>query len=299
MAVREQPLNLLDLPVDILALILTPLLKFNHTIELCPCDGHASVDAQLDQARSILLVHPHLHAVACPMLYSLNSFRLAITSRGHGSIQSKYLQSYHYNAKFESVRRKRGFGFTDDEQGKAEAEERRLVLGKLRLFTTESARRRVRRFELVLGSRRGWVDQVVTPVLADMVLAGNLAALSVRLWYDAQDARHRQSYAVRSGRAEDAGGDAVIFTKPPLAGLFRLLADPYLETAELFVGRGHPPAWCKYHEKTETSRQGASRMSCPTGVLVDWRAIVRDVLDPEGIDVAAPWTEDMNRRSRV
>ncbi|KAM3500108.1 hypothetical protein MY10362_006691 [Beauveria mimosiformis] len=294
--------NLLDLPVDVLALILTPLVKFKSAIELCPCPDHGELGDQLEVARSLLLVHPHLHAIACPMLYNLNTFKLSIVPGKHGALQAKMLQMYsHSDAPGRGVRTQPG-SFEDysvDVPGSLAAEERR-GMGKLQLFVTSSARRRIRNFELEVGRHRGWIDQFVTPVLSDMILAGHLASLSITLLYRLPDLNPRGgNIAVRNSRASTSfsSRDAVMFTKPPLRGFLQVLADPDLESSRLFLTRGHPPAWCKYHDKgLYLDTRGTE---CPAVARVDWQAIVREVLDPEGVNTAAHGSEAEPRPSRA
>lgn len=282
-------MNLLDLPIDILALILTPLVKFDTAIELCPCPDHGELGDRLEVARSVLLVHPHLHAIACPMLYRLNAFKMSIVSGMHGGLQTKMLQAY-YHSDASGRGRVEPALFDDaiDVPGSLAAEERR-EMGKLQLFVTPSARRRIRTFVLEVGCHRGWIDQVVTPVLSDMILAGNLASLSITLLYRSPDTMARKNFATANPHASTLSSekDPVIFTKPPLRGFFQVLADPDLETSRLFLSRRHPPAWCKYHSRD--LHHDYQRENGPSTALVDWKAIIREVLDPNGVKTVAPW----------
>lgn len=290
---RERyPLNLLDLPVDILSLILTPLLKFDTDIELCPCSDHGQLDQQLAIARSVLLVHPQLHAIACPMLYSLNTFRLSLLFSGHGSLQTKMLQIYAHG---DASRRTRDvpavLGENADARGSLGAEQRQ-EMGKLQLFVTPSARRRIRTFVLEVGRHRGWIDQVVTPVLSDMILAGNLASLAITLVYPANAAKVRNAFVRRNLNLLNLDHDTRILMSPPVKGFFQLLADPDLESSKLFVTKGHPPIWCEYHDFPKNSHE---KQKCPSTSQVDWLTIVREVLDPEGASIAAPWANTADR----
>ncbi|OAQ97938.1 hypothetical protein LLEC1_05259 [Akanthomyces lecanii] len=288
---QRQPMNLLDLPVDVLALILAQLVKFDTVIELCACSNHAELSDQLEAARLVLLVHPHLHAIACPMLYSLNTFKMSIVSGRHGAPQAKMLQTYYHSDVSGRARTEPGlFADLTDVPDSPAAEERR-EMGKLQLFVTPSARRRIRTFVLEVGRHRGWIDQIVTPVLSDMILAGNLASLSITLLYQHPDVRPRNFFRTTSPNASvlPSVGDPAIFTKPPLNGFFRVLADPDLETSQLFLSRRHPPAWCKYHSRDlHCDHQGGKG---PSTAAVDWQAIVREVLDPKGDKTAAAWSE--------
>lgn len=286
-------MNLLELPVDIISLILTPLLKLDRPLELCPCPDHGRLSPRLQDVRSIFLVHPSLHAIACPMFYSLNTFKLEVSSSKHGLLQSKGLQAHYYRA--EARLQSGGLSsssFTTQD---------RHDMGRLLLFVAPSARRRIRNFVVDLGRLRGWVDEIVTPVLCDMILAGNLASLSINLQYN--DARHgRQRHVYRTQNPNnsglDAGNDPSIFTKPPLAGLLKVLADPDLESAQLVVSKGHPPVWCKYHRTDSHTDSNSLGLPCPDNTAVDWLAIVREVLDPEGVGVGA-WADGGIRSGRM
>lgn len=284
---NSHPTNLLDLPVDILALILAPLVKFDAPIELCPCGDHGALRGRLALARTVLLAHPHLHAVACPMLYGLNTFTLSLVSGRHGARQAKMLQAYYHSDA--SGRASRARLLNDDAVDVPRALAERHQMGKLQLFVTPSARRRVRHFALEVGRHRGWIDDAVTPVLSDMILAGSLASLSITLLYRLPDVRtSRSDFGTQNSHVSTlfAGSDAAVFTKSPLRGFFQVLADPDLESSRLFLTRGHPSAWCKYHTKgSESDDQG---MECPLIAVVDWQAIVREVLDAEGVNTAAP-----------
>lgn len=284
-------MNLLDLPVDVLALILAQLVKFDKVIELCPCSNHGELSDQLETARLILLVHPHLYAIACPMLYSLNTFKMSIVSGRHGAPQAKMLQTYYHSDASGRARTEPAlFADPTDVPDSLAAEERR-EMGKLQLFVTPSARRRIRTFVLEVGRHRGWIDQIVTPVLSDMILAGNLASLSITLLYQHPDVRPRNFFRTTSPNVSSpsSGGDPVIFTKPPLRGFFQVLADPDLETSRLFLSKRHPPAWCKYHSgDLHCDLQGGKG---PSTAAVDWQAIVREILDPRGVKTAGTWSE--------
>ncbi|KAJ3482358.1 hypothetical protein NLG97_g7591 [Lecanicillium saksenae] len=292
------PLNLLDLPIDILALILTPLVKFDTAVELCPCPHHGTLDEQLNIARSVLLVHPQLHAIACPMLYNLNTFKLSITSGAHGISQTRMLQSYaHTDSSGRACDVPAVLGNQTDAPGSLAAEQREQM-GKLQLFVTPSARRRIRNLMLEVGRHRGWIDQAVTPVLSDMILAGNLTSLSITLLYQSHEANLRNRLAMGNphASASSLGVDPVILTKPPLKGFFQVLADPDLETSQLFITRGHPSAWCKYH--TQEGPYDDRKPDCPYKAAVDWLSVVREVLDPDGVSIAAPWSKAATRLAR-
>ncbi|KAJ2976400.1 hypothetical protein NQ176_g4972 [Zarea fungicola] len=234
------------------------------------------------------------------MFYSLNTFKLEVSSSKHGLLQSKGLQAHYYHQGSNNVRaeaRLQSGGLSPS----SFATHYQHNMGRLLLFVTPSARRRIRNFVVDLGRRRGWVDEIVTPVLCDMILAGNLASLSINLQYDAGHGRQQHVYGTQipAKSGLDAGNDPSIFTKPPLAGLLKVLADPDLESAQLVVSKGHPPVWCKYHRTGSHSDSGSLRLPCPDNTAVDWLAIVREVFDPEGAGVGAPRTDGGLRSGRV
>ncbi|POR37687.1 Uncharacterized protein TPAR_02114 [Tolypocladium paradoxum] len=63
-------LHFLDLPVDILSMILRPLLVSRSPVQLCTCTS-APADASAHLLR-VLMTHPAVHAIASPLFYEGN-----------------------------------------------------------------------------------------------------------------------------------------------------------------------------------------------------------------------------------
>ncbi|KAK3187600.1 hypothetical protein K4F52_003658 [Lecanicillium sp. MT-2017a] len=309
-------LNLLDLPVDILALILTPLVVAQETIPLCPCAFHTAETYLPAGVCALLLVHPALHAIACPLLYTANVFELDLTGK-HGNAVRRNLDDAATAAA--QAERERVPGMSSGGGGgggggggdSLYAALRRRDMGSLLLFTEPSARRRIRSLRVKLDRLRGWIDVSVVPVLADMVLHGSLSDLSITI-HESIGGGHggsKDTKRVRNQRGGDMG-DASILARPPVAGLLRVLADPYLRSARLLVTATHGSVWCPFHDVTApcsaaavlSSGESAKRemLAASHGGLVevDWQAIVREVLDPAGTELAVGWTADAAVRER-
>ena len=288
----ERGLNLLDLPIDILVLIITPLVTTPTTITLCPCALHTAAANLPSGIGSLLLVHPSIHAIACPILYSSNEFELDLTGK-HGNAVRRSLEDAASTA---SSKLERILGL-DDDKGSHYAALKRRDMRLLQLFAEPEARRRLRSLRVKLDRLRGWIDASIVPVLADMVLQGNLTELSICIYENEA-----------GGRRGTNTGDVSVLRRPPLVGLLRLLADPYLRSAKLLVSPVHGRVWCPFHETTGTcetasaptmDESAASSYSRGALVEIDWRAIVSSVLDPAGTELAVGWTEDAADRGRV
>ena len=136
-----------------------------------------------------------------------------------------------------------------------------------------------------------------------MVVQGNLEHFLLRVSYREKGAAWVKHMQQRQDK------DMEMFKRPPLEGLLRVLADPYLRTAELWVDVNHIPVWCRFHAGQPCGRahvhppiSGAPPDNPPTrspgvdsrdcAVEIDWREL-RRVVDPERRDVAVAWTEDL------
>ncbi|KAJ6442992.1 Lysine--tRNA ligase [Purpureocillium lavendulum] len=246
-------MHLLDLPVDILSEILTPLLVSSSPIKLCVCGAAPPRDVD---PLPVMLAHPALHAIASPLFYEGNEFEL--DTRGeHGPHVRRCLEdAAAAAAKKEPLLLTQddddGLGF--DTSGKKGAPTRTSALME------RSALRRIKRLDVYVDTLRQWIEVLLVPVLSDMVLAGNLAALTL---------------VVRTASGKKVTTPQDVYSRSPLASLVRLLADPYLRERRLWVSEAHglgPPdgtqGWTRYfgdHEYT----------------AVDWRAAVR-LVDPDG-----------------
>lgn len=234
------------------------------------------------------------------MFYNINTFKLSITSGEHGRIQSKSLQTFQRSqARDDVLEKPLNDGLT---LSASTAAEQRREMGKLLIFVTQSARRRIRKLKVDVGRRRGWLDEVITPALSDMILAGNLASLRITLLYSTHEGSLKYRSGVPSYPTAEMSNDALIFTKPPLVGLLKVLADPDLDAAELLVSIGHPPVFCKYHiGKNDGSAlaEGSSNRPCGLYASIDWLSIIRDIVDPGSVGPAAPWANGTPRRRRL
>lgn len=208
------PLNFLELPVDILNIILSPLLTYKDPIAIFP-DFKADVHP-IPSAVNVLLIHPALLPIASHILYS-NEFALDLTTSSTS-----------------------------------------LNRGVLRDMSSEEPRatlRKVRKLSVHLDKLRGFITEIVEPLLLDMAQRGDLRDLSVFI----------------SGRA--------MLQREPLANLpfqalLRCLSDPDIGHARLCVlRRAHTSsAWSEYRRRDV--RQGL-------WLELDWEEMVRTI-DPEG-----------------
>ncbi|KAK7397911.1 hypothetical protein QQX98_012714 [Neonectria punicea] len=222
-------LNLLDLPIDILSLILGPLVTSPTPIQLCPCSTSPI------NPLPVLLAHPALQAIAVPLLYTANRFVLDATG-SHAQHVRRHLAA----------------------DGAAAASASSLL-------ATRDARRRVANLQVRFDRLRGWVHAGLVPMLTDMVVQGALEHLTV--WVRSPPEGQRREQVRRRSRMPGGGGgggaaednDLAMFARPPLEGLLHVLADPYLRTARLWVDRlGHVRAWCRFHA-------GARGLECGSG----------------------------------
>ena len=137
---RRRP-NLLELPVDIISLILTHLLLQDAPIALCPCTQH-----ELPHLTAILLTHPAVHAIAAPLFYQGNLFALDMTGT----------HSTHVRRAVSSPAMRECF-----------------------LLTTPSALARIGSLHVQINRLRGWIDDRVVPILQAMAVSGSLTSLDV------------------------------------------------------------------------------------------------------------------------
>lgn len=268
-------LHLLDLPVEILRQILRPLLTAPESITLCPCRRHAS--SRRDDSKNgdddddddeppppsfftypvlpLLLIHPRLHAVACPLLFEANRFVLDLTGTHHMHVR-RWLKHRDAATRITPVERRQ------EEDGLSSLSTR---LPPTLLGTTD-ALRRIPNLAIRLDRLRSWIQDAVVPAVSDMTLRGSLRSLEIRL------------AVARTPPRTDA------LLRPPLSGLVGLLSDPYLDSARLRVRGGGGGGWDPWRVDEEEEGEGEGE-----GDVVDWRALVRAV-DPEGSrfpDVAA------------
>lgn len=123
------------------------------------------------------------------------------------------------------------------------------------------SRRRIRKVVLCVQRPRGSLAADVSAPLLDMILAGGLKVLEVRiLWF-----------AARGGR---------VLASAPMRSLYRVLSDPDLDVARLRVPAGrHEEFWCAFHAGGGPARgcvrAGGGRETC-AWVDVDVGALIRE-----------------------
>ena len=220
-------LYFLDLPIDVLSMILTPLLVSESAIQLCTCTG-APADVSANVLR-VLLIHPAVHAIASPLFYEGNVFVLD-TGGQHGPHVRRCLEAA------------------------AEKDDAFVMKPRRDVLLERAALRRVRRLEVRVDKLRAWVDWLIVPLLEDMTLRGSLSELTL---------------IVPGPPAGEPDAAEAVFARPPMTGLLRVLADPYLCLARLRI---HP-----------SRRIGSSRLDDTKDTEVDWRAVLQRS-DPEGRD---------------
>lgn len=123
------------------------------------------------------------------------------------------------------------------------------------------SRRRIRKVVLYVQRPRGSLSGDVFEPLLDMILAGGLKALEVRiLWLAARGRR--------------------VLASAPMRSLYRVLSDPDLDVARLRVpAGGHEEFWCAFHKEGGLAR-GCAKAECEgvkdAWVDVDVGALIRE-----------------------
>ncbi|KAH7321287.1 hypothetical protein B0I35DRAFT_408259 [Stachybotrys elegans] len=255
-----EPLNLLDLPIDILHLILTPLLTTSQPILVCPC---ASPPLPLHAALPILLTHPALYAVACPLLYSpLNTFLLDLTGPHCSHVRR-------------AVRDDKDGGGGDDASS---------------LFPS-AALRRIAGLTIRTAKLRGWILGDVLPLVSDMAVRGSLVSLDVELAVPADKG------GVVAAAALQARPLLSLLADPYLRSS-RLCVDERHSPAWC---RFHPGQRCTGRMRSVSADAAAAAAAAAAAdtrmVDVDWREIVRE-MDPEGRELAMGWADGEAARRR-
>ncbi|KAG6291236.1 hypothetical protein E4U09_004032 [Claviceps aff. purpurea] len=296
------PLNLLDLPVEVLAHILRPLLVQEDAITLCPCGSlerredirvgprppggllleaiHYISAGFLVEPLPILLTHPAIHEIASRLFYQDNMFVLNL--RGvHGAHVWHCLHD-----------------FSEDELSHSEASQSIDVAEgiddyrKGTILTTSPALRRIRFLEIRIAHLHVWIEELVLPLVRDMIARGSLKQLHVKLYapHDVQGATllmapeysRASSSLVFWPPLEMDGSDesTAIFTRAPLAGLLDAVADPELLTARLWVTgtAANDEAWRPFRIPRFVGARGgveAGLSAVRDLVEIDWRSIPR------------------------
>ncbi|KAF4427977.1 hypothetical protein FACUT_9516 [Fusarium acutatum] len=250
---KVNSLNLLDLPVDILSIILKPLVTSFTPICLCPCT-RSTVNPL-----PILLSHPALHTIATPLLYAGNEFLLD-ASGPHAQHIRRELQSAPPGA--------------DDRHA-----------GRATLLTTRDALRRIARLEVRIDRLRGWIGTDIIPLLTELAVQGRMDYLTVWVRTPVEPRTPVHFRTAKPGKDQD------MFTRPPLEGLLRVLADPYLLSARLWVDARHAKTWCRFHAGGCGAESGdPGRERGRERVEIDWREIIR-VVDPDRKEITVIGTE--------
>ncbi|TDZ66072.1 hypothetical protein CTRI78_v003210 [Colletotrichum trifolii] len=161
------------------------------------------------------------------------------------------------------------------------------------LLANPRARRRVRHLELSPGRLGNVFQNHISPAVADMILNGALRHLRLVLYPTSTDkvvfgSSSSSSSSNNSGsevgaqlrRAAMTRHDDAFAQSRPFKALMRLLADPYLETAELLVDPIHRDFWCEFHEGVACCK---GRPKGPWQLIpIDWRKLVAGLgQDPE------------------
>ncbi|OAQ66856.2 hypothetical protein VFPPC_08364 [Pochonia chlamydosporia 170] len=247
---KPMSLNILDLPVDILALVLSPLLTQDQPIPLCPCGSTDSPERSIKiNPLPILLIHPAIYAIAVPLFYQCNNFVLDLRLK-HGPHVRRCLDDQAEEDAFDA----KDQHFHDDSQ---------IIRLKKDVLVLQCSLRRIRSLEIKILKLRGWIDVHVVPLVRDMTVNGTLSDVTIKIY--------------SSSTTSNADPTPSIFTRPPLAGILSLLSDPYLRTARLWVSPAANAAWLPFWHSTSNSDENLME--------INWASILRQV-DPEGRRIA-------------
>ncbi|KAG5940517.1 hypothetical protein E4U60_000453 [Claviceps pazoutovae] len=296
------PLNLLDLPVDILELILRPLLVQADAITLCPCGFlerredlrvgrrppggllveaiHYTLARFFVEPLPILLIHSAICSIASRLFYQGNMFVLNL--RGvHGAHVWNCLYDFSegtlsHSEASQSINVAEG---SDDYR-------------KGTILTMRSALRRIRFLEIRIAHLHHWIETLVLPLVRDMIASGSLTQLHVKLYapHDVQGATLFMASEYPSGLSslvfwppsDMDGSDAstAIFERTPLAELLDAVANPQLLTARLWVSgtAANDEAWRPFRIPRFVGARGgveAGLSAVRDLVEIDWRSITR------------------------
>ncbi|KAG6291237.1 hypothetical protein E4U09_004033 [Claviceps aff. purpurea] len=294
------PLNLLDLPVDVLDLILRPLLVQADAITLCPCgylerreaprvgpqgrllvEGiHYTLARFLVEPLPILLTHSAIYGIASRLFYRGNIFVLNLQGI-HGAHVWNCLHDFSEGAlshaeASQSISVAEG---SDDNR-------------KRKILKMRPALRRIRFLEIRIVHLQLWIETLVLPLVRDMITSGNLTQLHVKLYapHDIQGATLFMASEYSRGSSslvfwpplDMDGSDAStpIFERTPLAGLLDALANPQLRIARLWVSgtAANDEAWRPFRIPRFVGARGgveAGLSAVGDSVEIDWRSITR------------------------
>ncbi|KAG5955653.1 hypothetical protein E4U57_003258 [Claviceps arundinis] len=292
------PLKLLDLPIEILELILRPLLVQADPVTLCPCGcleqrevlvprvgplGGSLVEAIyhtlarcLVEPLPILLIHPAIYSIASRLFYQGNTFVLNLQGI-HGVHVLNCLHD-----------------FSEGALSHAEASRSMVVAEggndnrKRIILEMRPALRRIRFLEIRIVDLQLWIEILALPLVKDMITSGSLTQLHVKLYaprfrgVTLFGASEHSSGLSSFPPLDMDGSDAstAIFTRTPLAGLLDTIASPQLRIARLWVSGtvANDEAWRPFRIPHFVGARGgveAGLSAVRDLVEIDWCSITR------------------------
>ncbi|KAG6096480.1 hypothetical protein E4U31_005441 [Claviceps sp. LM219 group G6] len=295
------PLKLLDLPIEVLVLILRPLLVQADPVTFCPCGcleqrevprvgplGGSLVEAIHNtlarcpvEPLPILLIHPAIYRIASRLFYQGNMFVLNL-QEVHGVHVWNCLHDFFEGAlsHAEASRSMVVAEGSDDNR-------------KRKILKMRPALRRIRFLEIRIVDLQLWIETLVLPLVKDMITSGSLTQLHVKLYapHDVQGVTLFRASEYSSGfsslvlypsQLDMDGSDAstAIFTRTPLAGLLDTIASPQLRIARLWVSgtAANDEAWRPFRIPHFVGARGgveAGLSAVRDLVEIDWCSITR------------------------
>ncbi|KAH6692659.1 hypothetical protein F5X68DRAFT_60041 [Plectosphaerella plurivora] len=265
-----------DLPPEIRTQILSPLVLVPGPIFISP-----TATTVIPFPHALFLSHPAIYAAASTLFYEHNVFVLDLVSGSRAAIE-RALVDESWSA---------GDGGGPD------------------MLRNEGARRRIRHLEFIPGRLGTAFRSHVRPVIADMLLSGALRHLKVAIYPTGTDkllfrtaaapvlpslgdgttpieltvVGPGQAMAASSRGSPDAiqrQADEQYTSSEAFRGLLRLLADPVLETAELWVAPVHRALFCEFHDTAAPCQfaPAGGKLSGWRLVRIDWRGLARRCL---------------------
>ncbi|OLN81765.1 hypothetical protein CCHL11_06877 [Colletotrichum chlorophyti] len=220
-----------DLPLEIRDQIISYLCLLPNPVQVGPIET-----SEIPFPHDLLLSHPLLYAAGSALFYEQNRFALNLRS------------------------------------GSRAAVERAICDGTPWLLSNPRARRRIKHLELSPGRLGNVFQSHISPAVADMILNGCLRHLKLVLYPTSADkVVFSHEVDAQSMRAAMTRRDDAFAQSKPFKALLRLLADPDLETAELYVDPIHRDFWCEFHEGVACCK---GRRKGPWQLIpVDWRRL--------------------------
>ncbi|CAH0014394.1 unnamed protein product [Clonostachys rhizophaga] len=298
---RPEPMNFLELPVEILSQILQPLLTTpGHTpILLCPCSPAPFPPRSV---LSILLTHPRLHAIACPLLYGpSNSFLLDLTGE-HSSHVRRRREVFEAGSQddvflINDIGNSHRHSTADGSFFSLPAHRRRGPL-----LATAPALRRLQNLTIRVDRLRGWIQDDIVPVVSDMIMHGHLQQLRLYLATTTLESLPSSSTSRACRPRITFPPPQAAAGRPPLAGLLRLLADPDLGHSGLWIEGRHHFGWDQFQSDDASQEElgaagGSSSRRDDDGqdgrdlvhhqeqaVELDWRKLLESAAEMQAVD---------------